>query len=163
MDRNLLKQLRLTGGDPLGDDLGETLALIEESIMRLRSLDDDSSLRRTARARTGSRFLDQGASPSLVEHVAKGGSYGTKVGGYEIEPNHSTRSQGRRSRGLAYGMKALAEGTGSAGGYLVPVEVSAEIVKLIRARSAVMRLGPRVVPVKKELDVTSVASGATAY
>src|SRR4051794_28727095 len=59
--------------------------------------------------------------------------------------------------------KALAEGTGSAGGYLVESEVSAEIVKSLRARSAIMRLGPRIVPVKKDLSVTSVSTGASAY
>lgn len=60
-------------------------------------------------------------------------------------------------------MKALAEGTGSAGGYLVPVEVADEIVKLLRARSAVLRLAPTTVPVEKELDITSLATGASAY
>jgi HK97 family phage major capsid protein len=58
--------------------------------------------------------------------------------------------------------KALAEGTGSAGGYLVPPEISAEVITLLRARSAVLRLGPRIVPVKKELSVVSLVEGATA-
>jgi HK97 family phage major capsid protein len=58
--------------------------------------------------------------------------------------------------------KALAEGTGAAGGFLVDPQVAAAITTLMRARSAIMRLGPRTVPVEKELAITSIASGATA-
>jgi HK97 family phage major capsid protein len=108
--------------------------------------------------RRGSRFVDQGASRSLVEHIAGGGTY-------ELAGATPKRSTERRaaSQGVAFGMKALAEGTGSAGGYLVPVEVADEIVKLLRARSAVLRLAPTTVPVEKELDITSLATGASAY
>jgi HK97 family phage major capsid protein len=37
-------------------------------------------------------------------------------------------------------------GTGSAGGFLVPEDVSAEIIELLRPASVIMRGGPRVVP-----------------
>ncbi|MEJ7567715.1 MAG: phage major capsid protein [Gaiellaceae bacterium] len=67
---------------------------------------------------------------------------------------------GRPLRGAL--TKALAEATESAGGYLVPAEVSDEILTALRARSAVMRLGPRIVPVEKELSVVSISSGASA-
>jgi len=59
--------------------------------------------------------------------------------------------------------KALAEGTPGAGGYLVESEVADEVLRLLRARSAVMQLGPTVVSVKKELLVTSIASGTSAF
>jgi HK97 family phage major capsid protein len=75
----------------------------------------------------------------------------------------AARRRARRSGGLAETFtKALALGTDSAGGFLVPPEVHEEIVTLVRNRSAVMRLGPRIVPVEKELDVTSISSGASA-
>ena len=80
--------------------------------------------------------------------------------------NTGIRTGDRRAAGggiAATMTKALAEGTPSAGGHLVPVEVSDDIMRQVRARSAVMRAGPRVVQVKKELDVTSIASGSTAY
>ncbi|MEP6697899.1 MAG: phage major capsid protein [Pseudonocardiales bacterium] len=54
------------------------------------------------------------------------------------------------------------EATPSAGGWLVPPEVSSEVLTLLRARSAVMRMGVRVVPVRRQLAITSVASGASA-
>lgn len=131
------------------DDVERLLASIDSD---LKSRSDSGGVR------LGSRFVGEGAKPSLVEHVAKGGSYGLE------DASKSVRAGGRRSTGLATTMmKALAEGTGAAGGYLVPIETAEEIVRLIRARSAVMRLGPRIVPVKKELDVAGIASGATAY
>jgi HK97 family phage major capsid protein len=73
------------------------------------------------------------------------------------------RGRSRTVDGLGQAFsKALALGTGSAGGVLVDEQTSAEIVTMIRARSAVMRLGVRVVPFDKELDVVSLSSGATA-
>src|SRR5262249_28225600 len=114
--------------------------------------------------RRGSRFVASGADPGLVEHVAAGGSVRVaEPGGFG-----STRTLaggGRRDgTGLAELMvKALAEGTPSAGGVLVPPEISSELVTLIRARSTVMSMGPTTVPVKKLLNVESMSAGATAY
>src|SRR5438552_2461266 len=82
--------------------------------------------------RKGSRFLGQGADSTLVDHVAKGGElYHLPDGTVSTVPpearsGHSTRALG--GSGLAHELKALAEGTGSSGGYLVPIEYSAEIV-----------------------------------
>jgi HK97 family phage major capsid protein len=71
---------------------------------------------------------------------------------------------GKSSLTLAGTMtKALAEATPSAGGVLVPAEVSNELVTLIRARVAVMRLGPTIVHVEKELDLPYVSTGSAAY
>jgi len=123
---------------------------------RLASLHSDKP------SRTGSRALLSGADLSLVEHVAKGGTIET------VEPASSKAlglgSAKPRSGGLAAAFtKALAEGTGSAGGFLVERDVAEEIMGMLRARSAVLRLGPRIVPVRKELALHSVASGSTAY
>jgi HK97 family phage major capsid protein len=68
------------------------------------------------------------------------------------------------SGGLAHVMvKALAEATPSAGGVLVPEDVSAEIITLVRQRVAVMGMGVRVVPVEKELMLPQVSTGSAAY
>jgi HK97 family phage major capsid protein len=120
----------------------------------------------SSEARTGSRYIGEGAEPSFVEHVANGGTYSVRerrapAAGSSIDRRGTDARSGNGLLGVM--RKALAEGTSSAGGYLVPVEYSKTIVELIRARSAVMRMGPTIVPVKKELDVTSLASGATAY
>lgn len=80
---------------------------------------------------------------------------GAPIGGDMREPAHKIGS-GRVS-------KALAEATASAGGLVVPVEVSDEIALAVRARSAVMALNPRVVDVRKELQLPGISSGATAF
>jgi len=125
-------------------------------------LDDLHELRDQKHARTGSRYVGPGADPGLVAHVAAGG---------ELEPsprNYSNTStqerKGTRSTGLTGLMrKALSEGTGSSGGFLVPVEVHEDVVGLIRSRSAVLGMrGTRVVPVRKQLDINYLSSGATA-
>ena len=118
-------------------DLEEMLASLEGEI-------------RTLKGRGGSRYVGSGADPAVVDHVASGGSvkrgngtphgdwtYGTKSvgGGRTIEPGRG----GGPGKSLAqaildvklgrvdgmtsvYESKALAEATGSAGGYLLPIE-----------------------------------------
>ena len=139
--------------------------LLERLNARLDRLDDAKNVRR------GSRFAAPGASPEVLEHLAAGGAIRTiEQPGLSGEIHRRARSaargdgsDGARHVGLAEIMtKALAEGTPSAGGYLVPVELSNEIVMTVRARSAVMNMGPTVVPVKKELDVASISTGASA-
>lgn len=61
------------------------------------------------------------------------------------------------------GQKAMAQGTPSAGGILVPVEWMPDILDLIRANAVVRRANPRVVPFNKEMHQTSVSTGSTAY
>jgi HK97 family phage major capsid protein len=107
-----------------------------------------------AEERLGSRYLGPDADASLVEHVAKGGSI------------RSTKSPVRGNKGagsLAYAVKALAEGTGSSGGYLVVPQLAAELTPLLRARTAVLALGATVQPVAAELDVAGLSSGASAF
>jgi HK97 family phage major capsid protein len=60
--------------------------------------------------------------------------------------------------------KALSEGTDSAGGYLVPVEHSTQLVELLAAKTAVRAAGATVVPMSSDtLQIPSQAGGATAY
>jgi len=60
--------------------------------------------------------------------------------------------------------KALAEGADSAGGYLVPVEHSAKLVEMLRARTAVRAAGATIVPMNSDtLQIPSQTGGATAY
>src|SRR5689334_754323 len=118
---------------------------------------DLAAVKSEDRGRRGSRFIGADAEDEgFVKHVAGGGSYAIA--------ERERRSLGHSPRGGLSGLmaKALAEGTPSSGGYLVPQEISNEIVTMIRARSALMAMGPRVVPVKKELAVTSLSTGATA-
>lgn len=118
------------------------------------------------KGRAGSRFVAPGADPQLVGHVAGGGTVEPTPRSYNYErPKPAWSGQlGREAGGLASTMtKALAEGTNSAGGYLVDPQVADDVLRLVRARSAVSRIGPTVVPVAKSLSVTSISTGASAY
>lgn len=106
--------------------------------------------------RSGSRYVSPNADRSLVEHVAAGGSLGRTTRTYNAPGVRGS------TKGLAYSMKALAEGTASAGGYLVEPEMAYEIADLVRARSAVLQMGVTTIQVKKEFALTSVSTGATA-
>jgi HK97 family phage major capsid protein len=99
-----------------------------------------------------SRFVGAGAAPEYVERVARSD--------WRVVRNDAVPE--RRGGVASLMAKALAEGTGPSGGFLVPVEFASEILLALRARSAVMRMGPTVVQVKKELDLTSLSSGASA-
>ncbi len=60
--------------------------------------------------------------------------------------------------------KALAEGTDTAGGYLVPVEQSRMLIELLTARSVVRRAGATVLPMASDtLEIPTQTGGATAY
>jgi HK97 family phage major capsid protein len=126
--------------------------------------------------RGGSRFAGPNADPDAVAHLAAGGSFGPNgealpggmfpAGSRIAEPpNYGQRGAiGGERPSLAGTMtKALAESTPSAGGVLVPVEVSREIVDLVRKRVAILRLSPTFVPVEKELDLPYLSTGAVAY
>src|SRR5262245_23346717 len=152
-------------------DLAEILDQLTESVRALGGHDDER--RRGLEPRhgtwqtgqpvvTGSRYVaPSGANKSLVDHVASGGDLNEVEHPGEFKASRFGRTSGRRAESLW--VKALSEATTSAGGALVPIELSDQVVSLIRARSAVMTLGPTVVPVQKELDVASLATGAVAY
>ena len=59
--------------------------------------------------------------------------------------------------------RALSTSVGSAGGFLVPVEMSAEIIELLRPASTVMALNPQILPMPAgNLFVPRATSGASA-
>jgi HK97 family phage major capsid protein len=133
-------------------ELAEILAELRAHKPRLA--DDDGRL--------GSRYVGPFADEAFAEHVANGGTLKSFAGSTKSVPRRWTA--GLDTPGLGEVMtRALAEGSASSGGVLVANEVAVEIVQLLRARSAIMRLGPRVVPVSKSLSVTSISSGAAAY
>lgn len=111
--------------------------------------------------RGGSRFAGQGADRETVAAIAAGGSVqgGQLVPGDGGDPSDKQVSGGS----LAATYKALAEATPSAGGYLVQPEIASQITSLIRARSAVMQMLPQITPVKKELLINALSTGAAAY
>lgn len=75
--------------------------------------------------------------------------------------DHAVFMLGKMNEGA---IKALAEGTDTAGGYLVPVEQSNQLVPLLRAKSVVRRTGARVIPMKSNtLEMPKQTGGATAY
>lgn len=134
-----------------GDHVGDVLAEILAEIKQPSSSETE---------RMGSRYLGPNADKNLAAHVAKGGT----VESLKVAPrSFGAKAWGGGGGGLARSMKALAEGTGSSGGYLVPAWVSAEILALVRSQSAVMQMKPRVLQVGKEMLLTSLSSGATAY
>jgi HK97 family phage major capsid protein len=59
-------------------------------------------------------------------------------------------------------VKALAAGSASAGGFIVPPEYSTDIIELLTAKTAVRRLNARTVPMNGTVSVPKLASGGTA-
>jgi len=136
------------------------LAQIYEELRAIREREDERKtydLTDDSR-RGGSRYAGPNADRSLVESLASGDAV------RKAETTIARGETGEKSlAGWLADTKALAEGTPSSGGYLVPPQLSAQIVTALRARSAVMAMGPTVVPVGKELDVGAISSGAAAY
>jgi HK97 family phage major capsid protein len=111
----------------------------------------------------GSRFAGQAADEKTVTHLASGGTLARESRGLPEGWRTVDRRSGGHEGGLAGVMrKALAVSTDSSGGYLVPVEISRDVLMGLRARSAVLRMGPTIVPLKKSLDVVSLSTGASA-
>jgi HK97 family phage major capsid protein len=111
----------------------------------------------------GSRFAGQAADEKTVTYLASGGSLAPETRGLPEGWRTVERRSGSPRGGLAGVMrKALAVSTDSSGGYLVSAEVSRDVLMGLRARSAVMRMGPTVVPLKKSLDIVSLSTGASA-
>lgn len=60
--------------------------------------------------------------------------------------------------------KALAAGDATAGGFLVPVQYSQDVIEYLRAQSVVRRLGARAIPVPTgTIKIPKLTGGATAY
>jgi HK97 family phage major capsid protein len=110
----------------------------------------------------GSRFVGQGASEKTVGHIASGGSLPTSRRGIP-EGWRVVDGGPQRSDGLASVMrKALALGTDSSGGFLVPPDVSREVLMGLRARSVVLQMGITRVDLRKSLNIVSLSTGAAA-
>lgn len=59
--------------------------------------------------------------------------------------------------------KAMAQGTNTAGGFLIPEEWMPDILGLIRKNAVVRRANPKIVPFNKQMNQTSISTGSTAY
>jgi HK97 family phage major capsid protein len=59
--------------------------------------------------------------------------------------------------------KAMAQGTPSAGGYLVPEQWMPDILTPLRAAAVVRRAGPRIVQFDKQMNQVQMSTGAVAY
>jgi HK97 family phage major capsid protein len=139
----------------LSDLLAEVSAGLAARDAELSQRDTELAARESElRQRAPSRFVGPDATPAGAAAVT------ARHEGGELSARSAPRGASTGRQRLA---KAMAEGTGSAGGFLVEQEVADEVLRLIRARSSVMRMGVRVVPVRKELALTSVSSGAAAY
>lgn len=130
--------------------------------------------------RVPSRFVGEGASAEAVAAAAKGLNTGDgtdmkdlKVGvDREVKEFYDSKSLSRffgavyrvrKGVGSEAERKALAVQTDEAGGFLVPQEWMDDILGLIRARTVVRAAGPRIVPFSKQMNQTSISTGATAY
>ena len=72
-------------------------------------------------------------------------------------------TDGEREFLMAARQKALAEGTGTAGGFLVPPEWMPDVLGLLRAQAVVRRSGPRFQNFSKSMAQVSISQGATAF
>ena len=139
----------------------------------------------------GSRLVQPGADPAVIEHVAAGGSLvkgtgltiadprtvtaGDNKGVDYLRKSHSfgkffAAMAGMRDgsatdteREWMMGQKALAEGTGSAGGFLIPPDWMSEILPLFRGVTCIRRANPRIVPFTAQMNQVQMSTGATAY
>jgi HK97 family phage major capsid protein len=136
----------------MGEYLEDLLSDISTDLKRLGTTVEP--YREEDATRRGSRYAGPNADASLTKHLAAGGTLTTAPRSWDAKAYGG---------GLARGMKALAEGTASSGGYLVESQVSDEILTMVRSQSAVVQMRPRVLEVDKELLLTSMASGASAY
>lgn len=116
-------------------------------------------------ARTPSRLVGENAPADFARAVADGSlqvTEGSKwSGGGQPSRGFASKAGGVTATGRV--SKALAESTASAGGLVIAGEVYNEIAAAIRARSAVLQMGVRVVPVEKSLELPGLSAGSTGY
>ena len=99
-------------------DIEQLLDHLSAQLAELKTTDLDT--------RTPSRFVGQGASREFIEAVANN----------TVTTVPTTVREDRAAPGIAsYLTKALAEGTGNSGGYLVPVQIAGEVLTMLRAPS----------------------------
>jgi HK97 family phage major capsid protein len=144
------------------------------------------------KAHGGSRFVGDGADGAVAEHIANGGSVkngGLILAGNGLEDASAGAHRGAKElkdskqfvrffsamdalrkghasdaqREFMMESKALAEGTGSAGGYMIPPDWMPEILPLFRGVTVVRRANPRIVPFSAQMNQVQLSTGATAY
>jgi HK97 family phage major capsid protein len=108
---------------------------------------------------SGSAYVGPGTDLDVARQQAEGRS---ALGGYRVAEREGQPKAGGLASALM-SAKAMAESTPSAGGYVVPIEISQEIAELVRAQVAVMTMGPTIVHVAKELDLPYISTGSAAY
>lgn len=152
-----------------GEDVSAEITQARDELIAIKAaagvggdLTPQQLLEKTLREhRGGSRFPSPNASDEVLDLLAAGGAI--HDGQLVRHGEKFTPSFGSGTKSLAGAMvKAMAEGVPSAGGVLVPQEVAADILTLVRGRSAVMSLGPRIEPVRKVKAITSITKGAVA-
>lgn len=140
----------------------------------------------------GSRYPGEGAATEVLETLAAGGSVERGTGVPIAQPQsvragahqgakalHDSKSVARlfgaikairegyasdAEREFLGRQKALAEATGSAGGYLVPPDWMPGILQLFRGVTVVRRARPgRIVPFTAQMNQVQLTGGATAY
>jgi HK97 family phage major capsid protein len=169
------------GADPLEEVLRGIQAELKRQNQLAQAGDEDAAAKAArlaqqhaelAGTRSGSRFAAPGAAEDVLDTLAAGGSIQEPRGWHGTGGRMEPRGQGqhgahggREREGLAVIFtKALALGTPSAGGVLVPPELHDEVVGLLRARAAVLGMPVRYpVPVTKALEIPYLSSGASAY
>lgn len=106
-------------------DFEQVISQLADDVRAIRA-EDAATKTAPHEARRGSRYVGQGADPSFAQEIAAGGEL-------RLAERQSTRLSHKVPGGGLAGVftKALSEGTGSSGGFLVPVEVSAEVVRLM--------------------------------
>jgi HK97 family phage major capsid protein len=146
----------------------------------------------TLKQHGGNRFAGDGASDDVIKHLAGGGSTqqgGLILAGSGLEAASAGAHVGVKAlkeaksfmrffsamdamakgfasdaeRQFMMEQKALAEGTGSAGGYLIPADWMPDILPLFRGVTVVRRAGPRIVPFSAQMNQVQLSTGATAY
>lgn len=80
-----------------------------------------------------------------------------------VKVKEGVATDGERQFIIEQRQKALTEGTGTAGGVLVPAEWMDDILPLLRAQAVVRAANPRIQPFNKLMNQTQISSGATAY
>jgi HK97 family phage major capsid protein len=160
-----LAQLQQRG--TAGEDVSAELAEAREELTAIKAAAGGDGLtpqqiveKALRENRGGSRFPSPNATNEILDILAAGGSI---QDGQVVRPGEKLTPPTSGTKSLSGAMtKALSESVPSAGGVLVPQEVAAEVLGLVRARSAVMSLGPTIQPVRKVMAIDSIVQGATA-
>lgn len=171
------------------DDLTQLVETIVAKRLGVQEI--SGAVRRTlSTSRSGSRFVTPDATADVVDQLAAGGevsvperyahaqgTQGELRGLDHMRKNHPlghmVRSLYRLKMNRATEVdrrffdecmrKAMAEGTPSAGGVLVPLEYMPDVLGLLRSLAVVRRAGPAFRNFARQVNQLSVSSGSVAY